>query len=199
MKLDFKEKIDLGLPDSDITYYPNFFSDQESVKYFSLLRKETLWQQDDITLFGKTHLQPRLTALYANNSKPYSYSGITMHPSVFTSSLVQIKHKIEILIHQKFTSCLLNLYRNGKDSNGWHADDEKELGKNPVIASVSFGAERTFHFRHKTKKDQKHKLVLESGSLLLMQGKTQHFWKHQLPKTRKPVGERVNLTFRIIA
>lgn len=198
MKLDFNEKIDLGLPESDITYYPNFFLDQESNRYFSLLRTETLWLQDDITLFGKTHLQPRLTALYANNNKPYSYSGITMNSTVFTPVLIEIKHKIEVLIPQKFTSCLLNLYRNGKDSNGWHADDEKELGKNPIIASVSFGAERAFHFRHKINKDLKHKLVLENGSLLLMQGKTQHFWKHQVPKTSKPIGERINLTFRII-
>ena len=116
----------------------------------------------------------------------------------FTDELQQIKSAVEHGANVKFTSCLLNLYRSGKDSNGWHSDDEKELGQNPIIASVSLGTERFFHLRHKTLKDQKHKILLEHGSLLLMEGETQHFWQHQIAKTAKNIGERINLTFRII-
>jgi alkylated DNA repair dioxygenase AlkB len=101
-------------------------------------------------------------------------------------------------IDVRFTSCLLNLYRNGRDSNGWHADDEKTLGKNPIIASISLGQERYFHLKHKLKKDLKQKLLLEHGSLLLMKGETQHCWYHQVPKTAKTVQERINITFRVI-
>ena len=194
----FSEKLVLDLPDSDIVYYPNFFSEEEADYFFNSLKESVPWQQDEITLFGKTHPQPRLTALYGNNGKSYSYSNITMHPLEFTDELQDVKSAVENTAKVKFTSCLLNLYRSGKDSNGWHSDDEKELGQNPVIASVSLGAGRFFHLRHKIRKDQKHKILLEHGSLLLMQGVTQHFWQHQIPKTAKNIGERINLTFRII-
>jgi alkylated DNA repair dioxygenase AlkB len=157
-----------------------------------------LWQQDDIKIFGKVYQQPRLTALFGTNGKPYSYSNITMQPHRFTKELLEIKQKIGFLCEAEFTTCLLNLYRDGKDSNGWHADDEQELGQNPTIASVSLGQERFFHLRHKKNKSLKHKILLEHGSLLLMQGETQHHWQHQIPKTAKPMGERVNLTFRVL-
>ncbi|MDC6390063.1 alpha-ketoglutarate-dependent dioxygenase AlkB [Maribacter sp. PR1] len=188
----------LALPDCDIIYYPHFLEEQVADSYFKLLRSETPWQQDDIKVFGKVYPQPRLTALYANNSKPYSYSNITMKPQRFTKSLLELKSKIEYYHSYNFTTCLLNLYRDGKDSNGWHADDEKELGRHPIIASLSLGAERMFHLKHNIKPHLKHKMALEHGSLLLMQGETQHMWKHQIPKTAKQVGERINLTFRII-
>lgn len=188
----------LDLPDCDIRYYPNFLPKEIADAYFKKLRIETPWQNDDIKVFGKVYAQPRLTALYANNDKPYSYSNITMKPNVFNKTLLEIKLKIEKYIPKNFTTCLLNLYRDGKDSNGWHADNEKELGKNPVIASVSLGAERMFHLKHNTISSAKHKMLLEHGSLLIMQGETQHTWKHQVPKTAKPVGERINLTFRVI-
>lgn len=188
----------LDLPDCDIRYYPNFFSKEVADAYFEKLRTKTPWQQDDIKVFGKVYAQPRLTALYANNDKPYSYSNITMWPNVFNGVLLEIKSEIEKYVPNEFTTCLLNLYRDGKDSNGWHADNEKELGKNPVIASVSLGVERMFHLKHNTDPSAKYKMVLEHGSLLVMQGETQHTWKHQIPKTAKPVGERINLTFRII-
>jgi len=109
-----------------------------------------------------------------------------------------IKNEIEEVCQENFTTVLLNYYRDGKDSNGWHADNEKELGRNPVIASVSFGAERSFHLQHNTIKEHKLKITLEHGSLLIMKGSTQHFWKHQIPKTAKIIGSRINLTFRII-
>ncbi len=194
----FNQKIDLNLPDSSIVYYPEFFSLEESNHYFKHFLETIKWQQDDITVYGKTYAQPRLTALYANNKESYSYSNITMTPHVFTKELLDIKNKVETVVNTNFTTCLLNLYRTGQDSNGWHADNEKELGTNPIIASVSFGAERLFKLKHRQNKNFKKDLVLQHGSLLFMQGETQHHWLHQIPKTRKEVGKRINLTFRII-
>ena len=188
----------LNLKDAEVFYYPNYFTINESMSLFQILTTETLWQQDDIKVFGKTYKQPRLTSLYGSNKRPYSYSNITMHPHKFSSTLLKIKSKIEDTTNEIFTTCLLNQYRDGQDSNGWHADDEKELGQNPVIASVSFGASRMFHLKHRYDKSHKCKLLLESGSLLLMKGTTQHFWLHQVPKTKKQIGSRINLTFRYI-
>jgi alkylated DNA repair dioxygenase AlkB len=192
------EPLNLELPDSEIIYFPNFYDKIEADSIFKELMENTFWQQDKITVYGKTHLQPRLTALYGNEGKPYSYSNIKMQPHNWTILLQKIKFYIEELANVNFTSVLLNQYRNGNDSNGWHADNEKELGLNPVIASLSFGAERTFQLKHNTDKSQKKNIVLEHGSLLLMKGTTQHFWKHQIPKTAKPLGSRINLTFREI-
>ena len=194
----FNEPINLNLPDSTIYYYPKFIATNDATNYFNTLKDTVAWQQDDIKVFGKVYAQPRLTALYANNELPYSYANITMTPQLFTEKLLLLKNKVEHIAKCAFTSCLLNYYRDGKDSNGWHADNEKELGKNPIIASVSLGAERFFHLKHNTNPELKQKILLEHGSLLLMRGKTQHFWKHQIPKTVKPIGERINLTFRII-
>jgi alkylated DNA repair dioxygenase AlkB len=192
------DRTELELPEADITYFPNFLDRKTADDYFHYLLAEVPWQQDSIRLFGKTHKQPRLTALYGDHGKTYSYSGITMHPYSFPQSLLQLKIQVEAFTREEFTTCLLNRYRNGNDSNGWHADDEKELGRNPVIASVSLGAVRTFRLKHRREKNLKHKIDLEHGSLLLMKGATQHHWLHQLPKTRRQVGERVNLTFRYI-
>ena len=121
-----------------------------------------------------------------------------MNPLGFDTELKGIKQKLEQEFQVVFSTCLLNLYRDGQDSNGWHSDDEKELGTNPTIASISLGEERFFHLKHKTNKELKQKILLEHGSLLLMQGSTQHFWQHQIPKTKRKVGKRVNLTFRLI-
>jgi len=192
------EIITLDLPNADISYVENFFSTEESQKLFNTLLHKIPWQQDDIKVFGKVYKQPRLTALFANNSKPYSYSNITMYPHEFSKELFAIKTKVESFSQVKFTTCLANLYRDGNDSNGWHADNEKELGKNPIIASVSFGASRFFHLKHKEDKLIKKKLELQSGSLLLMKGATQHHYLHQIAKTKRQVSPRINLTFRII-
>ncbi|MDH7446883.1 alpha-ketoglutarate-dependent dioxygenase AlkB family protein [Aquimarina sp. 2201CG14-23] len=189
--------IQLQIPDGDVIFYPYFFEKTQADQLFEILLKSVQWQQDEIKIFGKTHPQPRLTALYANNKNTYSYSNITMTPHQFTEELLMIKNNIERIISEKFTTCLLNLYRDGQDSNGWHADDEKELGSEPVIASVSLGEERWFHFKHKTK-TLKQKLLLPHGSLLIMKGKTQENWLHQIPKTRKIIKPRINLTFRSI-
>ncbi|WP_297692156.1 alpha-ketoglutarate-dependent dioxygenase AlkB [uncultured Eudoraea sp.] len=189
----------LQLRDSDITYFSDFLDREKASAYFEMLKSSVPWRQDEIRVYGKIYSQPRLTALYGNNNRSYSYSGIVMKPMPFNETLFDVREKISSLTDVEFTSCLLNLYRDGKDSNGWHSDDEKELGKNPVIASVSLGHERYFHLRHKKLKHLKHKILLEHGSLLLMRGETQHFWHHQIAKTRRPIGERINLTFRVIA
>ena len=193
-----KEKITFNIPDSEIEYYPNFFESSRANELFEKLKNEIPWQQDHIKVFGKIHPQPRLTSLFGNEGKPYSYSNIVMQPDPWNPLLMSIKNEIEVICNENFTTVLLNYYRDGRDSNGWHADNEKELGQNPVIASISFGTERYFHLQHNTIKEQKLKINLEHGSLLIMKGATQHFWKHQIPKTAKEIGPRINLTFRII-
>jgi alkylated DNA repair dioxygenase AlkB len=194
----FQEDIKLNLPDSEIVYYPCFLERNEADAYFKLLKRTVPWRRDYIKIFGKEYPQPRLTALYGSNDRTYSYSNITMQPLPFTNKLLEIKQKIEILTEVMFTTCLLNLYRNGRDSNGWHADDEKELGVNPVIASLTLGEERFFHLKHRKDKTLKQKILLEHGSLLVMSGETQSHWLHQIPKTTRPIGKRINLTFRVI-
>ena len=188
----------LELPDARLRYFQYFFNTDEAEHFYSKLSETIPWQQDPITVFGKTYDQPRLTALHANNTKPYSYSGITMYPNQMTTELTALYERIRTVSSVEFTSVLLNLYRDGKDSNGWHADNEKELGKSPSIASVSFGAQRFFHLKHRTIKEARLKVLLHSGSLLLMEGDTQEKWLHQIPKTAKPIQPRINLTFRKI-
>jgi alkylated DNA repair dioxygenase AlkB len=185
-----------ALPDASIRFYPNFLAQKEADMFFNLLYQETPWRNDPITIFGKTYPQPRMTALHGHTTDPYGYSGIVMQPHPMNKTLLDIEQKLEAYTDETFTTVLANLYRNGQDSNGWHADNEKELGENPVIASVSLGASRFFHLKHNTETSQKLKLELTHGSLLLMEGSTQHFWKHQIAKTAREVQPRINLTFR---
>ena len=187
-----------NLRNADITYYPNFLTTELADSFLAIFLKELQWEQFDIKIFGKVIPQPRLTALYAINTQPYSYSNLTLHPNSYTTELEIISNKLFKLTGIRFTHCLANLYRDGNDSMGWHSDDEKELGQNPVIASISFGAERKFQLKHKELKDKKMEIPLEHGSLLIMKGETQHYWKHQLPKTKKIDSPRINLTFRTI-
>lgn len=198
MDLFASEKTIFNLPNAVLIYIPNFYSEVKANQYYQHFLDTIPWQQDDITVFGKTYPQPRLTALFANNELPYRYSNITMKPNKFTKELLMIKNDVEQIANHNFTSVLLNLYRHGNDSNGWHSDNEKELGNNPVIASVSFGERRKFHFKHRTLKNEKHKLLLEHGSLLLMKGEMQRYWLHQISKTKRDIGQRINLTFRTI-
>ena len=193
-----KEKIILPLPDAVFEYYPNFFTNDEAEALFKKIHDETKWQHDEITIFGKKIAQPRLTCLFGNEGKPYSYSGITMHPNPWNPTLVYIKEKIEAIAQQHFTTALANLYRNEKDSNGWHADNEKELGRNPIIASVSFGEVRKFQLKHNNNPDAKLTLNLSHGSLLLMKEGSQIHYKHQIPKATQSKKDRINLTFRTI-
>ena len=184
------------LKDATIAYIPDFLSSGLAQDALKELLEKTPWKQDPITIFGKTHLQPRLTALYGEKS--YSYSNIKMNPLPFNGLLLQLKSIIENHCNHSFNVCLLNLYRNGQDSNGWHSDDESSLGKNPTIASLSLGAPRNFNLRHKFNPDHKFKLTLAHNSLLIMSGTTQHYWQHQIPKTKKTTDTRINLTFRLI-
>ncbi|SHG46639.1 alpha-ketoglutarate-dependent dioxygenase AlkB family protein [Winogradskyella jejuensis] len=198
MDLFSEEKQVLQLPGAELVYYPNFCAKPEADLLFNSLKTSTNWQEDDIKLFGKVYKQPRLTALYGESNKPYSYSSITMYPQSFPENIKSLKTKIETISQEKFNTVLLNLYRDGNDSNGWHADNEKELGKHPVIASLTLGEERPFHFKHRRIKEQRHKIILEHGSLLIMKAPMQEHWLHQIAKTKRKIGERINLTFRNI-
>ncbi|MBD1840072.1 alpha-ketoglutarate-dependent dioxygenase AlkB [Coleofasciculus sp. FACHB-64] len=190
--------VPLQLPDADIVFYPSLLDGQESDRLLTQLTQTIDWRQDWITIYGRSMPQPRLTAWYGDPGKSYTYSGITMHPSPWTHTLLDLKAKAEAVSGVVFNSVLLNLYRDGNDSMGWHSDDEPELGQNPVIGSLSLGGTRRFRLRHRSEKGLKHQLDLTSGSFLLMQGTTQHYWQHQIPKTKRPVLSRINLTFRVI-
>lgn len=187
----------IELKEPDLELIDHFFQKNESDYFFDYFSKVLNWKQESIFLFGKKQVQPRLTALYGDAS--YAYSGITMHPEPWNAELLKVKHKLEIHCGTTFNAVLCNLYRNGADSMGWHSDDEKELGSNPLIASVSFGAARKFQMKHKT--DTSISIInteLTNGSLLVMKGSTQHFWKHAVPKQKYVTEPRINLTFRKI-
>jgi len=197
----FPEKIiSYDLPDATIHYHPHFFSATKASKLLNKLIKSIKWKQNKIKMYGKENLVPRLEAWYGDKGKSYAYSGIQMDPTPWTDELLEIKDSIESVSNTSFNSVLINYYRDGKDRVAWHSDDEKELGKNPVIGSVSLGAERTFKLRHKKYKlnNLKQNILLKNGSLLLMEGRTQHHWMHEIPRTAKPIGPRINLTFRVI-
>ena len=168
--------------------------------YDSLVRAiivDTPWRQEEITVYGKPYLQPRLSAWYGDLA--YSYSGIRLEPLPWTPTLLNIKQQVETLVDLEFNSVLLNYYRDQHDSMGMHSDDERELGPQPAIASLSLGEERNFVLKHRSRKDLKTlKLALPAGSLLLMRGETQRYWRHGINKQRQACGPRVNLTFRSI-
>ena len=177
---------------------------------------ELAWQQDDIELYGKTHKVPRLSCWYGEPNLRYSYSGISAKALPWTPLLRQIKNRVNTLLGVQanssarfdkapdfkgkpyFNSVLCNLYRNGDDGVAWHADDEAELGEQPIIASLSFGALRQFQLKHRYQPALRHSMQLPHGSVLLMQGQTQSHWLHQLAKSKKPLLPRINLTFRRI-
>jgi alkylated DNA repair dioxygenase AlkB len=184
--------------DGEVLFFPSFFNKADCDRLFKSLLDNILWQQDQIRFYGKMIDLPRLTAWYGVNDKPYTYSGIPMNPHPWTADLLEIKNKIETIANVNFSSVLLNRYRTGKDSVSWHCDDEKELGINPIIGSVSFGATRTFKLRHLQDKSLVEKVELNHGSYILMRGGTQHKWEHEIPKTSKTLSERINLTFRVI-
>lgn len=184
--------------DGLVSYHPQFLSKAEADAYLSRLTEEIAWRTDTIQLFGKTFLQPRLLAWYGEPEAVYTYSKRQQLPLPWTPSLSALRERLEVFTGARFNSVLLNRYRNGQDSMGWHADDEPELGPKPCIASLSLGCVRPIHFRHKTNKSLKTKLCLEHGSLLLMQDQTQAYWQHQIPKSKRIENERINLTFRFI-
>jgi alkylated DNA repair dioxygenase AlkB len=184
--------------DGEIYLFPELFDPATSNKLFELLTQNIQWKQEPVKIMGQEIMQPRLTAWYGDEGKAYSYTGITMHPLAWTDELLVIKNSIEIASGQTFNSALLNFYRDGNDSVGWHRDNERSLGANPVIGSVSFGTPRTFHLRHYQDKNLKEKIILTNGSFLLMAGNTQHHWLHSIPKEPSIHTGRINITFRKI-
>lgn len=181
--------------DGSARYIPNFIDSNTADEHVSGLLAETPWEHRHIVLFGREVMQPRLACWYGDHA--YSYSGIRLEPRAWTPRLEGLARLCELESAATYNSCLVNLYRDGRDSMGWHADDEPELGSQPSIASLSFGATRTFRLRHKESRTVV-TLPLEHGSLLVMSGVVQQCWVHEIPKTKKPVGQRVNLTFRTI-
>jgi alkylated DNA repair dioxygenase AlkB len=173
-----------------------FFTPDDSHLLLKRLRNEIEWTQESIRVPGKMVPLPRLTAWYGDEGTVYRWSGITQHPLPWTSLLKKIKQAVEDAAQTTFNSVLLNQYRDGQDSVSWHSDDEPELG--PVIASVSFGAVRQFQFKRIDDPKQRLSIDLPDGSLLIMQGTTQQFWRHRIPKTTVPQTTRSNLTFRTI-
>ena len=166
-----------------------------NAEVFRRLLEETPWREETVLVYGKRYLQPRLTAWYGDAS--YTYSGLRLGPLPWTELLLVIRAAVEAACGRRFNSVLLNRYRNGRDSMGMHSDDEPELGDAPSIASLSFGTTRTFILRHKNNK-QTVRLDLDDGSLLLMSGQLQKYWLHGINKSTRPLGERLNLTFRYI-
>jgi len=195
-----EDTIQFDLPDAELHYRPQFFPKPTADRLLQELMEKIEWTQNKIRFYGKESLVPRLEAWYGDHGKSYAYSGIQMNPKPWTKELVEIKEAIEKEASVPFNSVLINYYRDGKDRVAWHSDDEKELGQNPIIGSVSLGAERKFKLRHKKYKENglKTEIMLQHGSFLLMKGPTQHHWMHEIPRTAKPIGPRINLTFRII-
>ena len=187
----------LPIADADISLYQQVDLGQSYDDLLHELINDTVWRQEEITLYGKTHWQPRLSAWYGGKEINYCYSGISMQPRPWSQTLLSLKARIESLVARSFNSVLLNYYRDHRDGMGMHSDDESELGKQPVIASLSLGEERTLLLRHKYNSNTL-KLPLPSGSLLVMKGSTQSFWKHGIMKQKQRCGPRVNLTFRTI-
>jgi len=190
------ESLRLDLPDADVRLWRPAFQPAEADELLILLRTRIDWQQEDIVLFGERRRVPRLVAWHGDSGTAYTYSGTAHEPLPWTPELQRIRHRVEELTAHRYNSVLLNLYRDGRDGMGWHADDEPELGREPVIASVSFGATRRFKLRHRRSRIAASTLHLAHGDLLLMAGATQHHYLHAVPKTARPVGARVNLTFR---
>lgn len=189
----------IKLPGADLLYTPAFDLGAAPEAILLALINQTPWRQDNITVWGKTHLQPRLVAWYGDLGRSYRYSGIVFDPLPWTEALSSIKSKVEAAANHRFNSVLLNYYRDQTDSMGLHSDDEPELGPAPVIASVSLGAERALVLKSRVDAGARTvRLPLASGSLLLMRGDTQANYKHGISKQTRPLGARINLTFRRI-
>lgn len=183
--------------DGLVNYYGKLFSQQEADHYFDNLMTDIKWKNDEAFILGKLIITKRKAAWYGNSAFEYSYSNRTKIALPWTKELLALKVKIETETGESYNSCLLNLYHTGEEGMAWHSDGEKDLKKNGAIASLSFGAERKFLFRHKTTTETI-ALLLEHGSLLVMKGTTQAHWQHRLPPTKKILTPRINLTFRTI-
>lgn len=187
------------MPDADVYYLRNLELERPRDAILNQLIADTPWRQESVVVWAREYRQPRLTAWYGDRGCDYRYSGITLTPLHWTEVLLAVKRRVETAAATTFNSVLVNYYRDNRDSMGLHSDDEPELGARPVIASLSLGEERTLILKHKTNRFAKPvRLLLESGSLLLMKGETQRHWKHGIAKQPGPCGPRVNLTFRRI-
>jgi alkylated DNA repair dioxygenase AlkB len=187
------------LQDGEVWIMRNFMSQDDANRFYNILNDTINWKQEEITFYGKTYPVPRKTAWYGYEGFNYTYSGISCNPDPWTKELLEIKKDIESFMPEEdFNSVLLNLYRDGNDKVSWHADDEKGLGNNPTIASLSLGATRFFDLKHKDNPELKMRIDLTPGSLVIMTGELQHYWLHQIPVQKKIKEARINLTFRTI-
>ncbi|NOQ74936.1 MAG: alpha-ketoglutarate-dependent dioxygenase AlkB [Crocinitomix sp.] len=198
MKL-FPENPNLNLLpyNGTVNYYGCVFDANNAEHYFERLMETIEWRNDEAVIFGKHIITARKVAWYGDEKFPYRYSGTTKHALQWTKELQELKIITEKLTGETYNSCLLNLYHNGNEGMAWHSDGEKDLKTNGAIASLSFGAERKFAFKHKKEKETI-SLILEHGSLLVMKAETQTYWLHRLPPTKKISVPRINLTFRTI-
>jgi len=194
---DMGETANLLHKDGTAHYYGKILPYEEANRYFDLLLQNIQWKNDEANILGKHIVTKRKVAWYGNSDYSYAYSNTTKQALAWTSELSVLKRLVEEITGESFNSCLLNLYHNGNEGLGWHSDDEKSIGKYTPIASLSFGAERKFSFKHKQTK-QTVSLVLEHGSLLVMKGATQTNWLHSLPKSNRITQARINLTFRMM-
>ena len=186
-------------PDGEVAYEPCFLDPPEADALFAALQSLPDWHQEELEIFGRKVHTPRLVAWYGDPGVRYRYSGVDHEALPWPSSLAALRERLRASLGVAFNGVLANRYRDGRDSMGWHSDDERELGPRPVIAAVSLGAQRRFLMRHRTRKELATlDLPLEHGSLLVMRGETQRHWRHAIPKTARPVGERVSLTFRLV-
>jgi alkylated DNA repair dioxygenase AlkB len=190
------ESRQLPIADGELRLWQRVDLGQDYAQLLARLVADSAWRQEEITVYGKTYRQPRLSAWYGDLG--YSYSGIRLEPEPWTPTLQAIRQRVEMLTGHSFNSVLLNYYRDNNDRMGMHSDDEKELGPRPVIASLSLGEARSFLLRHKTRKDLVIKLPLPAGSLLLMSGDLQRYWRHGINSQRQACAARINLTFRRI-
>ncbi|MEX6501074.1 alpha-ketoglutarate-dependent dioxygenase AlkB family protein [Pseudomonas zhanjiangensis] len=188
----------LQLPGADLELRSTWLAPATADLWLHQLVEQTPWQQPRVRLYGREHPLPRLVAWYGDAEASYRYSGLTHRPLPWTPLLAQIRARVIEAVGQPLNGVLLNYYRDGQDSMGWHSDDERELGPDPLIASLNLGATRRFDLRRKGQNRIGHSLWLEHGSLLVMRGPTQHYWQHQVAKTRNHCAPRLNLTFRLI-
>lgn len=186
------------LPGADVWFAPGWVPMKERPRLFAEIMEQARWKQDHLTIQGQSIALPRLTAWHGEPGAAYGYSGINNEPAPWIAPLSELREELIAGLGAAFNSVLINLYRSGADSVSWHADNEAELGSEPVIASLSLGAPRKFSFKHRFDRSLRHDLTLSDGDLLVMKGSTQASWLHQVPKTKAVVGPRINLTFRMV-
>ena len=188
----------LSLPDAELLWCPDFIPERERAALFQVLRSQVPWEQHRVRIVGREMPSPRLSCWIGDPGTAYRYSGILYPPRPWPEALARVRDVTIRACGEDFNSVLANLYRDGRDSMGYHSDDEASLGPGPVIASLSLGAPRRFVLQHRASRGERFELVLGDGSLLLMRGATQRCWRHALPESDCAVGERINLTFRRI-